>query len=316
MKTLTLAKNRVHIWMIVMIPILILSVVVLVSYFHDQEKVNRTINSGSKIIQTPIGAIEFFTYGKGKPMLISHGAGGGFDQGILITKILGNGFQFILPSRFGYLHSKTSLPVTARLQAEAYSYILKDLGIHKVSVAAISAGGPPALSFASHYPGQCENLIMMSAKSAPIVNSKDDSSKGVAFKLLFKSNFLYWSVTKLFRPQLLSLFGLTKDDQQRLSKTDKKWNEDLIYTTMPASIREQGNLNDMKMIMPSKQEVEAIKAPTLIIHVRQDPLISFRNAEYTHQHVSGSVLIPLDHGGHFLMGHHREIAAEIRAFLK
>ncbi len=301
--------------MIAIILVLVCITIILVFYFQDLQIVNRIVNSGAKVINTPIGTIEYYTYGTGKPLLISHGAGGGFDQGILISKILGKGYRFILPSRFGYLRSKTSLPVTARLQAEAYSYILKDLGISKVSVAALSAGGPSALSFASHFPNLCENLIMISAISAPILNSKDDRAKGAAFRILFKSNFLYWSVTKVFRPQLMSLFGLAKTDQQRLSRLEKRWIDDFFYTTMPVSLRAEGNLNDMRMVKPSTREVEAIKAPTLILHVKQDPLISFRNAEYTHQNITGSILIAFDNGGHFLMGHHQEIEAKIRAFL-
>lgn len=284
-------------------------------YFRDMQIAYHFIDSGSKIIKTPIGTVEYTAYGTGKPVLISHGAGGGFDQGKLIAKILGKGYRFILPSRFGYLRSKTNLTVTARLQADAYSYILKDLGISKVSVVGFSAGGPPALSFAAHHADLCENLVMMSAISTAISNSKDDPVKTKAFKLLYKSNFIYWSVTKVFRSNLLSLYGLTKLDQQRFSKFDKQMIADFFYTTMPASLREPGILNDQKMILPSTREVNAIKMPVLILHVKQDPLISFKNAEYSHNQITGSILIPFDNGGHFLMGHHQEIAAKIRTFI-
>jgi hypothetical protein len=44
--------------------------------------------------------------GEGAPMLIVHGAEGGFDQGIDMTGAMaGHGYQLIVPSRFGYLRS-------------------------------------------------------------------------------------------------------------------------------------------------------------------------------------------------------------------
>jgi pimeloyl-ACP methyl ester carboxylesterase len=307
-------KKRISIGVTVIL-VVIFSAITMSAYFHDLQLAYRFVHSGSKIIKTPVGTIEYTTYGTGKPVLISHGAGGGFDQGMLISKILGKDYRFIIPSRFGYLRSKTSHPVTARLQAEAYSYIVRDLGISKVSVVGFSAGGPSALSFAAHYPDFCENLIMMSAISAAISNSKNDPIKTVAFKLLYKSNFLYWCVTKVFHSQLLSLYGLDNAAQQKLSASEKKQVADLIYTTMPVSLREPGVLNDQKMILPDAREVETIKVPALIFHVRQDPLISFRNAEYTHRHIPGSMLVSLDNGGHFLMGHHQAMSSRIRAFI-
>lgn len=308
-------QQRIVIWGIVLVLLLVFSLAVLVAYSRDMQIADRMIRNRAKIMETPIGTLEYLTYGAGKPILISHGAGGGFNQGILIAKILGPGYRFIIPSRFGYLRSQTGLPVTARLQAEAYAFILKDAGIPRAAVAAISAGGRSALSFASHYPGICEELIMISAISAPLVNSQADDLKTAAFAWLFKSDFIYWSVTKLFRPQVMALFGLTRDDQQRLGARDKKWLAEFLYTTMPVSRLEKGVLNDQRIAAPSTREVEAIKAPTLILHVKQDPLISFRNAEYTHRHIPGSQLIAFERGGHFLMGHHREIAAKVRAFL-
>lgn len=316
MKELGLLHNkRVLVWEFIGIALLICIIFVLMSYFHDMQISNRTANNGAKLIKTPIGTLEYYSYGTGKPILISHGAGGGFDQGILISKILGPGYRFIIPSRFGYLHSKASQPVTTRLQAEAYSYILKDAGVSKATVVAFSAGGKSGLSFASHYPDMCENLVMISAISVPIENSKDDKFKTIAFNFLFKSDFVYWSVMNMFRTQILELYGLSKEDQQRLTVQDKKMVDDLLYTTMPASLREQGVVNDQKIAIPTTREVEAIKVPTLIFHVKQDPLISFRNAEYTNLHISGSKLIALNKGGHFVMGHHREIADEVKAFL-
>ena len=40
---------------------------------------------------------------EGPPVLVIHGAGGGFDQALHTAQMFGSGFQWVAPSRFGYL---------------------------------------------------------------------------------------------------------------------------------------------------------------------------------------------------------------------
>src|SRR5687767_145361 len=63
---------------------------------------------GSQVVPSRFGAIEFATIGHGAPVLIVHGAGGGFDQGLSAAGRLSDaGYQLIAPSRFGYLRSSS-----------------------------------------------------------------------------------------------------------------------------------------------------------------------------------------------------------------
>jgi len=62
--------------------------------------------AGSKVIETARGPIEYTTYGQGSPVLVIHGAGGGYDQGLVTAKrFVGEGYLSIIPSRFGYLRT-------------------------------------------------------------------------------------------------------------------------------------------------------------------------------------------------------------------
>jgi hypothetical protein len=64
----------------------------------------------------PHGALEYAVAGHSTPLLMVHGTGGGFDQGLLFAHALKQrGFAVMAPSRFGYLRS--SFPQDAQAAA-------------------------------------------------------------------------------------------------------------------------------------------------------------------------------------------------------
>src|SRR5262247_2593281 len=70
-------------------------------YRPDAVRAYARISTGSQIAQTRCGPIEYAVAGQGPPVLVVHGAGGGFDQGIDLGGSLSrNGFRVIAPSRF------------------------------------------------------------------------------------------------------------------------------------------------------------------------------------------------------------------------
>lgn len=80
------------------------------------------------------------------PVLVIHGAGGGFDQGRLVAEtMVGGGFTWISVSRFGYLQSDLPDDSSTAAQAEAFADALDRIGVNRVGILAISGGAPPAL---------------------------------------------------------------------------------------------------------------------------------------------------------------------------
>jgi pimeloyl-ACP methyl ester carboxylesterase len=73
---------------------------------------DRMTEGGHIIINTANGTLEYADVGSCYAVLVVHGAGGGYDQGVLLSKIFfredNNQIRVIAPSRFGYLH--TPLP--------------------------------------------------------------------------------------------------------------------------------------------------------------------------------------------------------------
>ena len=58
----------------------------------------------SQLIETSLGAVEFARHDTGAAVIISHSTGGGYDQGLMIARLL-DGFQAIAVSRAGYLRT-------------------------------------------------------------------------------------------------------------------------------------------------------------------------------------------------------------------
>jgi pimeloyl-ACP methyl ester carboxylesterase len=119
---------------IVLVVGLVVFVAVTYSRFQADVQLNRErLLSGSDIVSTEeFGDIEYAVQGEGLPVLLAHGAGGGYDQGLLIGEnYVGNGHLLIAPSRFGYLRS--SIPENGSLaaQADAYAALLDTLGVER-----------------------------------------------------------------------------------------------------------------------------------------------------------------------------------------
>ena len=80
------------------------------------------ISTGSQIASTRCGPIEYAEAGAGPPVLVIHGAGGGFDQGITLGEAPARGgFRVIAPSRFGYLRTPVPADASAEAQADAHA---------------------------------------------------------------------------------------------------------------------------------------------------------------------------------------------------
>jgi pimeloyl-ACP methyl ester carboxylesterase len=187
-----------------------IAVAIAIWFGMDTRRAYARITGSSKVLSSPLGDIEFKREGKGVPVLVIHGSGGGYDQGELIaTAIMGEGFDWIAPSRFGYLRSTFHEGATFDDQAKAYAYLLDSLGLQKVAVLALSHGGPSALLFAVLYPERVSSLTLL---SCGVASSSDASQvkanqKGDVLTTIFKFDILYWVVCKLMRKRLLRLMG-------------------------------------------------------------------------------------------------------------
>lgn len=303
-------------WLIAII--LVVTAVVFVAltyprYQHDMHEARERLLAGSQVIQTNSGPIEYATVGDGYPVLVVHGAGGGYDQGLILAQFEGDDFRPIAISRFGYL--RTPLPANASpaAMADAYADLLDELNISRVAVVGVSRGGPSSLQFALRHPDRCSALVMLSAISH--TPPKESFMQKIIFNTIFRSDFVYWLITTKFESNLISTFGVPAKAQARLTPAEKEWASEFLQTMHPISLRKAGIYNDREYSVHD-YPLESITVPTLVIHAEDDSLISFTQGQYTAQNIPGARLIKLQSGGHFLIGHHEKVRSEVVEFLK
>jgi 2-hydroxy-6-oxonona-2,4-dienedioate hydrolase len=195
------------------------AVLLYLRFRHDVHAAEERIGGGGKIAETPCGAIEYADQGEGRVVLVSHGAGGGYDQGLAISEQLGAGIRIIAPSRFGYLNTPYPGDPSAAAQADAYSCLLDSLGVDEALVIAFSAGGPSALQFAVRHPARTDALIMVSAISdGSLVDPRPvDASKDPALSTMLH-DFPFWMAVTYFPDKVLRFFGMTLEAQRRLRR--------------------------------------------------------------------------------------------------
>lgn len=137
-----------------------------------------------------------------------------------------------------------------------------------------------------------------------------------AYKVLLGNDAVFWLLTKMARGQLRTAFDARPDLMKDLPLEERWFVEQLVDAFIPASKRLPGTGNEGAAVDPRAiYRLEAIRAPTLIVHSRDDGLNPFAVGEQLASRVRGSRLIAFERGGHLLDGHHAQLRTEISDFL-
>ena len=290
------------------------------AYARDMRATRDRLASGSQIVATRHGPMEYTSWGEGPMVLVVHGAGGGYDQGVSIARAFGgDGFRWISPSRFGYLRTPLPADASTAAQADAFADLLDALHIKRVAILAFSGGVPPALQFAQRYPERTSALVLASgAPYTPLTAAEQKLPMPIwVYQALFSSDFPYWVLQKVARSSLEPMFDITPALRAAATPAEQPFIDGMVDAFQPVTARIDGVQNEGAAIHPgARYDVEAITSPTLVIHARDDHLNPFSFGEYTAQHIPGAQFLPLETGGHLLLGHHAEVRARTTAFLQ
>jgi len=304
------------------------SALVLLRYRRDIRRARERAASGSRIADTALGPVEYGMAGEGPPVLVVHGAGGGFDQALYLAEpLVRSGFRVIAMSRFGYLRTPLPADASAEAQADAHALLLDALGIRRAAVLGASAGAPSALQLALRHPERVSALVLLVPAAYPFqiehrpvggLPRRASTETRLLFDTALRSDFLFWAVRRLARRTMTrGILATPVSVVEHANAGERERLEGVLDRILPVSRRRLGLLNDAAVLgsLP-RYDLERITAPTLIVSVADCLYGTSTSARYCAEHIAGARLVRYEEGGHLWVGHQGELMAELGSFLR
>jgi pimeloyl-ACP methyl ester carboxylesterase len=292
------------------------------AYKADLAAARARIAQGSNVVQTRAGPIEVAVSDGQRPLMMIHGTGGGFDQGLhFAQRLTAAGWSVIAPSRFGYLRSPFPADASSEAQADAFAALLDTLDIERLPVLGGSAGALSALQFALRHPARCTALVpIVPASFVPTRTATPAPAPWatVAIDTFLSSDFLFWSGLKLApNTMLVALLATDPAVVAQASAEEQARVRRILWQILPISERAAGLRNDARLASrPAPMALERIRAPTLAVSVQDDRFGTFAAAQHIAATVPGARLLSYATGGHIWAGHDADLFAEVDAFLR
>lgn len=298
----------------------VFAAIVFVEYQSARRRASARLEGASRIAATARGPVEYAIRGTGAPVLVVHGAGGGFDQGLDIgAGLVERGLSVIAMSRFGYLRTPLPEDASAEVQADAHAALLDALHIEKVAVLGVSAGAPSAMQFALRHPKHVSSLVLL----VPAAYADERAAKEAAprhtpavFATALRSDFLWWLACWLARRLLYrAVLGTPPDVIDAAGDAGRHRADAMLDAILPVSARRLGLLNDARVVAGlERYELERIAVPTLAISAADDLYGTAAAAREIAARVPGGRLVLFTGGGHLCAGHGPEVDRLIADF--
>jgi pimeloyl-ACP methyl ester carboxylesterase len=263
--------------------------------------------------------------GNESPLLIMHGGHSDCREELGYSALARQGHRIITPSRPGYGFSSPALGDSLSRACRAYCSLLDELGIERVHVIAVSAGGLSGIYFAGEHPDRVASLTLQSAISKPWLNGQNLSYS--LTRVLFHPRFekFTWAMTKLLNTlSPLHCFKMLAPSLSVLPfKHIAPCLDDNAHNQFARMIqRQRSRLGFALDIQHSEtltpDHLRAVRCRTLIQHSVNDQAVSPDHARHAHRFIAGSKLQLLDSWGHLIwIGRgSEEVDREVLAFLQ
>jgi pimeloyl-ACP methyl ester carboxylesterase len=313
--------NLVHrILLVVLAAVAATTAGIYATFARDLKDARARLAGRSETIETSTGTLEYAVMGEGTPLLIVHGASGGFDQGLDMTGALAaHGYRLIVPSRFGYLRSALPDKPTVAMQADAYVELLDRLGADKVVVVSISAGAWSSLQFAIRHPQRCRALVLMvPADSLPAGTSIHGGALVEAF---VNSDFIAWAALKMMRTEAgkmtQTMLGTDSAVVRAAAPSERARVAQILDHLLPVSARVGGMQFDVKTAAAREPyPIEKIACPVLTISAEDDRFGTAVRARYIAANVAHGRAVIFPTGGHALVGRNADALDAITSFMQ
>jgi pimeloyl-ACP methyl ester carboxylesterase len=262
-----------------------------------------------------LGTVEYAEQGTGPPVLVCHGVFGCHADGVdgWFTRMLGNGFRVIAPSRFGYLGSALPPNATPADQAEAYALLLDQLGIDRAAILAYSAGSASALELALRHPDRTVGLILANCRlGGPTPNKLLKPIQGGVYGW----ERLWWLYRTLLPSIYARMLGVPKGYQP--TPEDTEVIRAVSELQFPLKPRKQGAIFDgfVSNMVADRFPLEELTVPTLIVSAADDPWARHTYAVTAAGRIPGAKLARIERGGHLFLGHDVQVRTTIGSFIE
>ena len=288
------------------------------SYRHELGAAQARISSGSEVVDTPCGPIEYALIGKGAPVLLVHGAGGGFDQGLEFGRPLAErGFTVIAMSRFGYLRTPLPADASPAAQADAHACLLDALKLPGAAILGGSAGAPSAIEFCLRHAGRCSAMVLLVPAFFPPGALPVRAQPSFMFESVLGSDFFFWLNMKVARDAMLEkVFAIPVRDFKNASAGEQERILRIARGILPLSRRRKGLWNDLAIVASSpRYELERIASPALVIGIEDDLFGIYPGSRLAAERIPEARFVSFPTGGHLWAGRQGEVALALTAFL-
>ena len=280
-------------------------------------KEGYTENNGVKIFYRDYGPIH------ATPILLIHGLGAQLVHWPehLIDFLIQNGLRPItfdnrdagLSSRFsmrpsivlGYLRYFFRLPIKPEYSLNDMARdginLLNHLDIDRAHILGTSMGGMISQILCAKYPNRVKTYTLI-ASTASVPGPFNGASKEVREMMVSRSKSINPTMDEVYQREL-KWVGLIGMEGKKIDTP--KFREDTInnYERIKDVKDGFGYARQLIAILSSKnriKKVKSIKAKTLIIHGRQDPVLQAENSIFIHKLISNSELIIIDNMRHLI----------------
>jgi len=292
-------------------------------WFGRTRALLEKLESGSTVVETTFGPVEYALVGEGPVIIAQHGTPGGYDEILMFASdFVNEGFSLLAWSRPGYLLTPIESGRTVEAQADLMAALLDTLDIDKVAIFGASGGGPSTLQFALRHPNRVWAMIL---ESAICREYRIPGSQKFFMNLLMNNTVSHFSnlyatyFTKtVIKGAIRAESTYTKEQLNRA--TDRIMSDPGLEAYRKAMLeagsvpgaRKVGFGNDSEQFaVVDSWPLEQIACPTLVIHGKLDADVPFRHAEYAASTIANAEAFFVEEGCH-LLGL-AENAAEITA---
>jgi pimeloyl-ACP methyl ester carboxylesterase len=285
-----------------------------------------------KIIETKRGKIEIdLAEGDGPVLMGIHGGLGGIDQCRAAIDFAAKDFRLLSLSRPGYLGTPLESGASLEDQVDLFAAALDELGIDKVAVFSVSAGGPFAYTFAIRHPDRIWALV-----TADSVSGYYDmpETAGPIAQMIFLSDSGQKLLQKMTKSKPDAFIKEIFKSEAYFTKEQMKKHLDFVLndpcahdfvtafmnTMYPYKTRKAGTENDMAITRTLYHlPVEKIECPALIVHGTHDADVKLYDGVYAYEHIRDAERIWIEEGSHlcfWINPKSKEAQEQAIAFLK